>query len=115
MAQLDGLVVENVKEHLFGSDRLARILEALIGREGAKDQAVQKRRSALEAEIAGHDDRLKRLYRAIEEGIVDLDDDLKERIRTLKHERGTAQAALDRIAVQSRAGAEIAPIRLEAF
>ena len=114
-ARLEGLVVENVKEHLFGRDRLARILEALIEREGARDEAVQKRRSALEAEIAGHDDRLKRLYRAIEEGIVELDDDLKERVQTLKHERGTAQAALDRIAIQSRVSAEITPIRLEAF
>ena len=66
MTQLNGLVVENVKEHLFSSDRLARIPEALVKREGAKDEAVQKRRSALEAKIEGHDDRLKRLYRAIE-------------------------------------------------
>ena len=73
MARLDGLIVDNVKEHLFAGDRLARILDALVERQGAKDQAVQDRRASLEGEIASRDDRLKRLYRAIEEGIVDLD------------------------------------------
>jgi hypothetical protein len=92
MARLDALIVDNVKEHLFGGDRLARILDALIDRQGAKDQAVEGRRSALEAEIAGREDRLKRLYRAIEEGIVDLDSDLKHRIQALKQEREVAQA-----------------------
>src|SRR4029453_12515119 len=38
MAKLDGLIVDNVKEHLFAGDRLARILEALVERQGAKDQ-----------------------------------------------------------------------------
>ena len=37
------------------------------------------------------------------------------RIQILKRARGTAQDALDRIAVQSRARAAITPIRLEAF
>lgn len=70
------------------------MLDALIERRGAKDQAVEERRTALEAEIASRDDRFKRLYRAIEEGIVGLDDDLKQRIQALKQERAVAQAAL---------------------
>jgi hypothetical protein len=63
MARLDELIVDNVKEHLFGGDRLAGILDALVERQGAKDQAVEGRRTALEAEIASSDDRLRRLYR----------------------------------------------------
>ncbi len=50
MDKLDALIVDNVKERLFAGDRLARILDALIGRQGAKDQAVEGRRTALEAE-----------------------------------------------------------------
>ena len=115
MAKLDGLIVDNVKEHLFGGERLARILNALVGRQEAKDQSLQGRRASLEAEIAGRDDRLKRLYRAIEEGIVELDGDLKQRIQTLKQEREVAQSALDRMATQAHSAAVITPVRLEAF
>ena len=84
MAKLDRLIVDNVKEHLFAGDRLARILDALVERQGAKDQALRDRRASLEGEIANRDDRLTRLHRAIEEGIVGLDDDLKQRIQALK-------------------------------
>src|SRR6185437_12861099 len=49
--------------------------------------AVQGRCSALEAEVVTKNDKLNRLYRAIEDGIVELDNNLKERIRTLKSER----------------------------
>jgi site-specific DNA recombinase len=114
-ARLDGLIIENVKEHLFSGDRLGRILEALVERQGAKDQAVHERRASLQAEITNRDDRLKRLYRAIEEGIAELDADLKQRIQALKQERQVAQAALDRMVDQTRASAAITPARLEAF
>ena len=114
-ARLDGLIIENVKEHLFSGDRLARILEALVERQGAKDQAVHERRASLQAEITSRDDRLKRLYRAIEEGIAELDADLKQRIQALKQERQVAQAALDRMVDQTRTSAAITPARLEAF
>ena len=115
MAKLDGLIIDNVKEHLFGGARLAQILEALIERQGSEDSAAQGRRASLEAEISNRDDRLKRLYRAIEEGVVELDGDLKQRIQALKRERELAQASLDRMASQTRASAAITPDRLEAF
>jgi site-specific DNA recombinase len=115
MARLDKLIVDNVKEHLFGGERLARILDALVERQGAKDQAVEVRRKTLEAEIASRADRLQRLYRAIEEGIVELDGDLKVRIQMLTQEREVAQTALDRMIVQANTRAAITPARLEAF
>jgi len=115
MAKLDGVILDNVRERLFGGNRLAQILKALIERQGTKDQAVQDRRAALQAEIASRDDRLKRLYRAIEEGIVEFDGDLKQRVQALKQEREVAQAALDRIAAQARTADAITPARLEAF
>jgi site-specific DNA recombinase len=115
MAKLDGLIVENVKEHLFSGDRLAITLGALAERQSAKDQTTEKRRTSLQAEVTSCDDRLKRLYRAIEEGVAELDADLKQRIQTLKQERQLAQAALDRLVVQARTAATITPDRLEAF
>ena len=115
MAKLDKLIVDNVKEHLFGGERVARILDALVERQGAKDQAVEERRKTLEAEITSRADRLQRLYRAIEEGIVELDADLKQRIQALKQEREVAQTAFDRMTVQANTRAAITPARLEAF
>ena len=115
MAKLDSLVVNNVKERLLTPKRLTNILQALIERQGAKDLAVQGRRSALEAEVAIKNDKLKRLYLAIENGIVELDNELKERVRSLKTERDIAQTSLDRIAIQGRAGAAINLDRLNAF
>ncbi len=60
-------------------------------------------------------EKLTRLYRAIEEGVVDLDADLKERIQALKTERDIAQALLDRIADQARAGMAIDAEKIAAF
>ena len=115
MSKLDDLIIENVKQRLFTSKRLARILEALLERQGGKDRAVHDRRAALKTELAAKEEKLKRLYRALEEGLVDLDVYLKDRIQTLKTERDIAQASLDRIAVQLNTRATITPGRLEAF
>jgi site-specific DNA recombinase len=115
MPRLDELVVDNVRTHLFSDDRLTLVLGALIERQGAKERASQGRINTLEAEVASHDDRLKRLYRAIEEGVVDLDAELKERIQTLKQQRQVATEALDRARAQTRAVAGITPAKLAAF
>ena len=115
MAKLDDLVIANVKERLLCPSRLIHILEALIERQGAKDSAVQDRRAVLEAELIQKNEKLKRLYSAIENGIVELDLQLKDRIRGLKTERDIVQTSLDRIAIQAHARATITPVRLEAF
>ena len=115
MSKLDNLIIDNIKQRLFTSERLTRILESLVERQGDKDRAVQDRRAALKMELAAKDEKLKRLYRALEDGLVDLDVYLKDRIQTLKTERDIAQASLDRFAVQLNTRATITPARLEAF
>jgi site-specific DNA recombinase len=115
MASLDDLVLANVKDRLLKPGRLANILEALIDRQSVKESAVQNRRLALEAELIQKNEKLKRLYTAIEDGIVELDQQLKERIQALKAEREIVQTSLDRIAVQAHARAAITPARLESF
>jgi site-specific DNA recombinase len=115
MAKLDSIIIENVKERLFTPERLTTILETLLERQSANDRAVQDRRAALTAELAAKGEKLKRLYRAIEDGIVDLDGHLKERIETLKTERDITQASLDRIAIRAETRATITRDRLEAF
>ena len=115
MAKLDGLVIENVKERLFTAERLTTILESLLERRCSQNRAVEDRRVALAAELAAMNEKLDRLYRAIEDGIVDLDAHLKDRIDTLKSKRDLAQASLERTAVHANTRAIITPDRLAAF
>ena len=114
-AKLDNLVVDNVKEKLLTPERLSFILEALLERSAAKDVAVAERRRSLDSQVAQARDKLARLYRAIEEGVVDLDDDLKARIAALKDERDIAVASLERIAQQAVARSDVTVDRIEAF
>ena len=115
LAKLDGLILEGVKERLLAPERLTSILEALMDRSASKDLAVGERRAALEAELAQKKDKLARLYRAIEDGVVDLDADIKARVQTLKDERDLVTASLERIAEQARTRTDITPDRIEAF
>ncbi|MGB9103522.1 MAG: hypothetical protein WCC59_02080, partial [Terriglobales bacterium] len=62
--------------------------------------AVDRRLISLQREVADTDERLRRLYRSIEDGIVELDDILRERTATLKSERERSKAAFDRARAQ---------------
>lgn len=53
--------------------------------------------ATLKAELTEAEDKLKRLYKMVEDGEADLDDLLKQRIAALKFDRERAQVALDRI------------------
>jgi site-specific DNA recombinase len=114
-ARLDQLVTDAVREKLLTPERLTVILEALVDRQAAKDASVGSRRAALEAEIGDIGDKLGRLYRAIEEGVVEIDDQLKARIAALKTARDLAQASLERIAAQVAASRALTPEKIAAF
>ena len=115
MNKLDTLILDNVKSQLLVPDRMTTILGALLERQTTKDTAVHERRAALKAELTQKDEKLGRLYRAIEDGIVELDDQLKDRIKALKAGRDLAQASLDRIAQQFASRTAITPERVIAF
>ena len=114
-SRLDSLIVENVKNKLLQPERMQIILEALLDRQSERDETVQNRKAALKRELTEKDDRLKRLYRAIEDGVIELDGDIGERIKTLKHERDIVKASIDPITVQSKSANSLTPERLEAF
>jgi site-specific DNA recombinase len=115
MGKLDTLILDNVKSQLLVPDRMTIILGALLERQATKNSSVQDRRAALKAELAQKDEKLGRLYRAIEDGIIEIDDQLKDRIKALKAERDLAQASLDRIAEQLSSRTAITPERVAAF
>jgi hypothetical protein len=70
---------------------------------------------ALEERATHADDRLRRLYKMVEDGIAELDEILKDRITALKAERDTTRAALARATGASRPPLVIDPKRIVAF
>ena len=69
----------------------------------------------MQREVADCDERLRRLYRSIEDGIVELDDILRERTTTLKSQRERAKAALDRARAQCGTVTTIDAAKIDAF
>ena len=115
MKKLDDMVLQNVKDRLLQPERLTTILQALVERRSRQDEAVAARIDKLDAEASQIKEKLARLYRAIEEGVIDLDADLKERIQALKSQRDIAQSSLDRITPQATTPSGITTDRIDAF
>lgn len=102
MDKLDTLVTENLIERLFQPERLNVILGKLADRRSDKASEIDRRVSALQAEVATAEDRLRRLYTMVENDLTDLDDILKGRIGTLKSDRDRAKEALARITIHPK-------------
>lgn len=97
MKVLDDLVMSNLKDRLFVPERVAALLEALLTQRAARQASVDRRALALQSVIADAEERLNRIYRSIEDGVVEPDDMLRERIQRLQDERARSRAALERI------------------
>ncbi len=115
MKKLDALVTEHIVDRLLNSQRLTAILASLMARRGQRALQVDGRRAALQTDIADADERLRRLYEMVEEGLTNLDDVLKERLASLKLDRDRAKIALDRIKSPSACQPEIDPGAVERF
>jgi hypothetical protein len=114
-ASLDGIILSNLKQRLLTPVRLAALLQTLADRQTAKTDAVDRRLLGLQREVTDCGERLRRLYRSIEDGIVELDDILRERTATLKSERERAKAALDRARAQCGTVTTIDSAKIDAF
>jgi site-specific DNA recombinase len=115
LEKLDEIVLEGVANKLLAPKRLEKILGELIERASAKDLAVAERRYKLEGEVTKVKDKLSRLYLAIEEGVIELDGDLKDRIERLKQERDLALASLERLVEQTTVQKNVTPDKVTAF
>jgi site-specific DNA recombinase len=115
MAKLDGLVTDSLVERLLHPERLAIMLSSLKVRRAEKAEGENKRLMILQREVSDAEDRLKRLYRLVEDGVTDLDDVLKERLDRLKADRDRAKAALDATKSQHGAAIQIDPALIESF
>src|ERR1700730_7468260 len=91
------------------------ILASLSSRRAEKAESLNGRLIALQREVTDADDKLKRLYKLVEDGLTDLDNILKDRLNTLKAERDRANAALERAKEHSASQIEIDPALIERF
>ncbi|WP_420731389.1 recombinase family protein [Hwanghaeella sp. 1Z406] len=97
MQKLDDLVADHLEKQLLQPERLETILTAVLDRREEcskrhREHIAELNKRATESEL-----RLKRLYAAIEAGVVNLDDPaLKNRIDGLKAIRDQARADADR-------------------
>lgn len=114
-ATLDDIVLTNLKARVLAPDRIADLLKSLIERQAAKSESADHRLLALQKELSDAEERLKRLYRSIEDGIIDLDDILRERIAALKAQRERVRAALDHARAQCGAAAAVNAEKINAF
>lgn len=111
---LDTLVTNRLVERLFQPERLTELLTSLCAHRAEKQASVDARATRLQTEVTEAEDKLRRLYKLVEDGLSELDDILKERITALKLAHGNAKAALDRIRA-SKSNVAIDPAVVEKF
>jgi site-specific DNA recombinase len=80
MDKLDTLVARHLADRLLNKERVAEMLASLASRRAAKALAVSKRLNALASEAQEADERLRRLYKLVEDGVAVMEDILKDRI-----------------------------------
>ncbi|MFO1123817.1 MAG: recombinase family protein, partial [Methylocystis sp.] len=115
MDRLDGLVTTHLADRLLGPNRLAGLLTSLAEKRASSNAEVQGRASILQGEIERADDKLRRLYKMVEDGVTDLDDVLGDRLAALKSDRERAKAALERIKIQSAPNISLESDQIERF
>ena len=115
MARLNTLVTDHLVDRLFHPERLTAILASVSARRAERALEVDGRLAALQTEVTEAAEKLKRLYKMVEDGLTDLDDLLKERLGSLKLDRDRAQTALDRVKSQAAATTTFDPEVIERF
>jgi len=107
MDRLDYLVTRHLMDKLLSAERLNELLSTLASRRAERAAAVDARLAALEREATTAEEKLKRLYKLVEDGVAELDDLLKERIATLRNDRDRTREALARARGNVKAKAEV--------
>jgi len=115
MDKLDALVSEHLMERLFKPERMVEILASLSSHRVEQAAALDRRLMALQRKMVEADDKLKRLYRLVEDGLTDLDEVLRDRIAALRADRDQAKAALERAKESSASPIQIDPVLIERF
>jgi site-specific DNA recombinase len=115
MDKLDTLVTDHLMERVFKPERLGAILTSLASCRAEKAESLNSRLIALQREVTDADQKLKRLYSLVEDGLTDLDEVLKDRLDILKAQRDRAKAALERAKEHLAPQIRIDPALIERF
>lgn len=100
MDKLDHLVAGHLEERLLQPKRLETILSSLLDRRHERAERRRQHLAELNRRITETEQRLNRLYDAIESGVAELDDvGLKDRIANLKAIRDQATADAERVRI----------------
>lgn len=113
---LEKLVVDALLDQLLQPERVTSILTTLKARRDTRQASADRRIVDLARQAADTEERLSRLYGAIEAGTVDgTDPTLKERVASLKSARDRATEALAYARSTSTLPVEINPIAVNRF
>jgi len=116
MDKLDDLITAKLVGDLLTPERVGNLLKALIARQSDRETESAQRLTALKAKLGEAEERIKRLYAAIENGIADPSDPtLKDRIAALRTDRDIAKGAYERAAAELRPDVRINAERIAAF
>ncbi|MDX2257929.1 MAG: recombinase family protein [Hyphomicrobiaceae bacterium] len=115
MDKLDTLVTEHLADRLLDPQRLSAMLTMLAGRRADRQATVDQRIAALAREAEDADERLRRLYKLVEDGLAQMDEFLKDRISSLKLGRDAARAALDRARTATHPTDHVSPLAVDRF
>ena len=109
MDKLDTLVTDHIVARVLHPERLALMLSSLASRRAAKAATADERITILTTEVHDSDERLRRLYKLVEDGVTEQDEILKDRLVAPKADRDRAQAALERATSGTRPVVDITP------
>ncbi|MFZ1103368.1 MAG: recombinase family protein, partial [Hyphomicrobiaceae bacterium] len=115
MDKLDGLVTTHLADRLLQPGRLTALLASVAGRQAEKAATLNERLQLLEKEAFEADERLRRLYKLVEDGSTAADQVLQERITALRADRDRARSALERAQAGMRPPVDVNPIVIERF
>jgi DNA invertase Pin-like site-specific DNA recombinase len=101
MDKLDQLVTSHITDRLLVPDRIAALLAEIIQKRAMATGEVQDRIDQLTRQATAAEEKLRRLYALVEDGITDLDEVLRARLADIKADRDRARSALDRIKSQA--------------
>jgi hypothetical protein len=116
MDKLDDLITARIMDDLLTPERVGNLLKALIARQSDRETESAQRLTALKAKLGDAEERLKRLYAAIENGVADpADPTLKDQIAALRTDRDIAKGAFERAAAELRPEVRINAERIATF
>jgi DNA invertase Pin-like site-specific DNA recombinase len=117
MPQLDAIVCDHIDKRLLVPERLEEILGSVLDRRSERAERRREHLAELNRRAVETDQRLNRLYDAIETGITELGDSLKDRIAGLKALRDQARTDAERtqIALANSGNQAVTPAALRRF